>query len=96
MSGMSRFYPVRCGRTVKEQRYIRARLDLWEKLPKDERQAIRDQIWKIAQGGVERSALEAVVIRGVNPRVAAERYQLDKGRVYQMQRAFLEGFQLWD
>ena len=93
---MSRFYPVRCKRTVAEQKYIRAKLDLWKKLPIEERERIRGLIWSIARGGVERSALEAVVLRGVSPRTAAERYQLNKGRVYQMQREFLEGFPLWE
>lgn len=93
---MSRFYPVKCRRSIKEQKYIRAKLDLWKKLPAEERERIRDLIWRIARGGVERSALEAVMLRGVSPRTAAERYQLNKGRVYQMQREFLEGFQLWD
>ncbi len=93
---MSRFYPVRCRRTVAEQKYIRAKLGLWKKLPLQERERIRALIWEIARGGVERSALEAVMLRGVSPRTAAERYQLNKGRVYQMQREFLEGFQLWD
>ncbi len=93
---MSRFYPVKCRRSVKEQKYIRAKLDLWKKLPAEEREKIRGLIWSIARGGVERSALEAVMLRGVSPRTAAERYQLNKGRVYQMQREFLEEFQLWD
>ena len=93
---MSKFYPVRCKRTVAEQKYIRARLDLWKKLPLEEREKIRGLIWSIARGGVERSALEAVVLQGVSPRTAAERFRLDKGRVYQMQREFLEGFVLWD
>jgi len=92
---LGRFYPVKCRRSVAEQKYIRAKLDLWKKLPAEEREKIRGLIWSIARGGVERSALEAVVIRNVSPRTAAERYQMNKGRVYQMQREFLEEFELW-
>jgi len=92
---MGRFYPVRCSRTVAEQKFIRAKLDLWKKLPELERERIREQIEAIARGGVERSALEAVLLRGVSPRTASERYRLDKGRVYEMQREFLEKVKLW-
>lgn len=90
-----RFYPVRCRRSVAEQKYIRAKLDLWKKLPTEERERIRGLIWSIARGGVERSALEAVVVRRVSPQTAAERYQMNKRRILQMQREFLEGFELW-
>ena len=92
---MGRFYPVRCSRTVAEQKFIRAKLDLWKKLPELERERIREQIEAIARGGVERAALEAVLLRGVSPRTASERYRLDKGRVYEMQREFLEKVKLW-
>jgi len=95
MVGISRFYPVSCARSVAEQKYIRAKLDLWKKLPESERRSISETIMEIARGEVERSALEAVVIRSVSPRTAAERCRLDKGRVYQMQREFLEKVRLW-
>lgn len=91
----SRFYPVSCRRSIREQRYIRAKLDLWNTLPEAERQSIRDLIDAIAAGGVERVALTAVVLRGVSPRTAAEQYRLSKVRVYQMQREFLERVKLW-
>ncbi len=91
----SRFYPVRCRRSVADQKYIRAKLDLWGKLPEREREPIEQLIDSIARGGVERSALKAVVIRNVSPRTAAERYRLNKGRVYAMQREFLEKVILW-
>lgn len=91
----SRFYPVSCSRSVREQRYIRAKLDLWNQLPREEREAIRDLIDSISEGGVERVALTAVVLRGVSPRIAAERYRIGKGRVYQMQREFYEKVKLW-
>ena len=92
---MSRFYPVRCARSVAEQKFIRAKLDLWKTLPESERERIDGLMGDIARGGVERSALEAVLLKGVSPRTAAERYRLDKGRVYEMQRIFLERFELW-
>lgn len=92
---MGRFYPVRCNRNVKEQKFIRAKLDLWRSLPPSERESIQSLIGRIARGGVERSALEAVLLRSVSPRVAAERYRLNKGRVYQMQREFYEKVILW-
>lgn len=91
---MSKFYPVRCSRSEKEQRYIRARIDLWEWLSAEERSDIKRQIGSIARGGVERSALEAVALRGMSPRTAAEKYRLDRRRVYQMQREFLDGFEI--
>lgn len=91
----SRFYPVSCARSIREQRFIRAKLDLWKKLPEDERQSIKDLIDRISQGSVERVALTAVLLRGVSPRTAAEQYRLNKGRVYQMQREFLEKVDLW-
>lgn len=90
-----RFYPVSCSRSVREQRFIRAKLDLWGKLPQAEREGIRAQIDEIACGGVERAALTAVLLRGVSPRIAAERFRLGKGRVYEMQRQFYERVSLW-
>lgn len=90
-----RFYPIRCARSVAEQRLIRAKLDLWGRLPDPERNAISAMICQIARGGVERSALEAVLIRNMSPATAAERYRLNKGRVYEMQREFVERVKLW-
>lgn len=92
---MGKFYPVRCRRSVREQRYIRAKLDLWNKLPAAEREEIRRLIDEIALGSVERVALTAVVLRGVSPRTAAEQYRIGKGRAYQMHREFLERVKLW-
>lgn len=92
---MGRFYPVSCNRSVAEQRFIRTKLDLWKMLPDAERNGIAALICEIARGSVERAALEAVLIRNVSPRVAAERYRLDKCRVYEMQREFLEKVRLW-
>ena len=94
-SDANRFYPVSCARSVREQRFIRAKLDLWNKLPETERESIRELIDRIACGSVERVALTAVVLRGVNPRIAAEQYCLGPSRVYQMQKEFLEKVQLW-
>ncbi len=92
---MSRFYPIRCSRTVAEQRFIRAKLDLWKTMPEAERNAINAMICQIARGGVERDALTAVMLRNMSPRTAAERYRLDHGRVYQMQREFIEQVRIW-
>ena len=92
---MSRFYPIRCSRSVAEQRYIRAKLDLWKTMPEAERNAINVMISQIARGSVERAALEAVLLRNVSPRIAAERYRLDHGRVYQMQHEFIEQVRIW-
>ena len=78
-----------------EQRYIRAKLDLWHQMPKAERDRVRDQIRSIARGGVERSALEACVLRGMSPSTAAQLYRLNKGTIYRMMREFLEDFELW-
>lgn len=94
-SDANRFYPVSCARPVREQRFIRAKLDLWNKLPEAEKAEIRGLIDRISQGSVERVALTAVLLRGVSPRTAAEQYRLNKGRVYQMQREFLEKVDLW-
>ena len=91
----SRFYPVSCSRSVREQRYIRAKLDLWNQLPREEREAIRDLIDSISAGGVERVALTAVVIRGVSPKTSAQRNRLSERRVYSMWREFLERVKLW-
>ncbi len=91
----SRFYPVSCSRSVREQRYIRAKLDLWNQLPREEREAIRDLIDSISAGGVERVALTAVVIRGVSPKTSAQRNRLSERRVYSMWREFLEKVKLW-
>ncbi|MBR6839143.1 MAG: hypothetical protein IKM82_00970 [Oscillospiraceae bacterium] len=91
----SRFYPVSCSRSVREQRYIRAKLDLWNQLPREEREAIRDLIDSISEGGVERVALTAVVIRGVSPKTSAQRNRLSERRVYSMWREFLERVKLW-
>ena len=91
----SRFYPVSCARSVREQRFIRAKLDLFNRLPEPERDEIRALIDEISVGGVERVALTAVILRGVNPRTAAEQYRLSKERVYQMQREFIEKVKLW-
>ena len=92
---LSRFYPIRCGRSVAEQRYIRAKLDLWTQMPKAERDRVKDQIRSIARGGVERSALEACVLRGMSPSTAAQLYRLNKGTIYRMMREFLEGYEIW-
>ena len=92
---MSRFYPIKCSRPVAEQRFIRAKLDLWKTMPEAERNGINALVWQIARGSVERAALEAVLLRNVSPRIAAERYRLDKGRVYQMQREFVEKVRIW-
>ena len=92
---LSRFYPIRCRRTVAEQRFIRAKLDLWGKLPQEEKAEVRQMIREIARGGVERSALEACVLRGMSPSTAAQVFHLNKARIYKMQREFLEGFELW-
>ena len=92
---MSRFYPVRCARSVAEQRFIRAKLDLWNTMPEAERNGVSAMIHEIARGSVERAALEAVLLRNVNPRVAAERWRLDRRRVYAMQREFLEKVRIW-
>lgn len=92
---MSRFYPIRCSRPVAEQRLIRAKLDLWKTMPEAERNGISGLICQIARGSVERAALEAVLLRNVSPRICAERYRLDKGRVYQMQREFVEQVRIW-
>jgi len=91
----TRFYPVSCARSVREQRFIRAKLDLWGQLPAAERESIRDLIDRISLGSVERVALTAVILKGVSPRIAAERYRIGKGRVYQMQREFYEKVKLW-
>lgn len=92
---MGRFYPVSCARSVAEQKFIRAKLDLWKKLPDAERNGITALICEIARGSVERAALETVLIRNVSPRIAAERYRLDKHRMYEMQRQFLDEVRLW-
>lgn len=92
---MSRFYPIRCSRSVAEQRYIRAKLDLWKTMPEAERNGITGLICQIARGSVERAALEAVLLRNMSPRTAAERYRLDHGRVYRMQREFIEAVRIW-
>ncbi len=91
----SRFYPVSCARSVREQRFIRAKLDLWRMLPKEERESITELIDRISMGSVERVALTAVILKGVSPRIAAERYRIGKGRVYAMQREFYEKVKLW-
>lgn len=91
----SRFYPVSCSRSVREQRYIRAKLDLWNQLPREEREAIRDLIDSISVGGVERVALTAVVIKGVSPKTSAQRNRLSERRVYSLWREFLERVKLW-
>jgi len=91
----ARFYPVQCARSVREQRYIRAKLDLWNQLPAAERENIRDLIDRISVGGVERVALTAVVIRGVSPKTSAQRNRLSERRVYSMWREFLEKVTLW-
>ena len=93
---MSRFYPIRCKRSTREQRYIRAQLDLWEVMPHEKKSQVRQMIRDITRGGVERAALEACVLRGMSPTVAAQIYQMNKGRIYQMMREFLEGFELWN
>lgn len=92
---MSRFYPIRCRRSTREQRCIRAQLDLWEVMPTEKKRNVRQMIRDITRGGVERAALEACVLRGMSPTVAAQIYQMNKGRIYQMMREFLEGFELW-
>ena len=92
---MSKFYAINCGRTVAEQRLIRAKLDLWSSMPEAERNGVAALIGQIARGGVERAALEAVLIRNVSPRTAAERWRLDRRRVYAMQREFIEKVRIW-
>ena len=92
---MSKFYAVRCGRSVAEQRLIRAKLDLWKDMPEAERNGVSAMIHEIARGRVERAALEAVLLRNMSPRVAAERWRLDRRRVYAMQREFLERVKIW-
>lgn len=92
---MGKFYAISCGRTVAEQRLIRAKLDLWKTMPEAEKNGVSALIAEIARGGVERAALEAVLIRNVSPRVAAERWRMDRRRVYAMQKEFLEKVKIW-
>ncbi len=91
---MRRFSKVNCSRSEEEQIYIWARIGLWKMLSPEERREIKQRIQSIARGEVECSALQAVVLRGMSPRTAAERYRLDRRRVYDMRREFMDGFEI--
>ena len=82
----------KCRRPVKEQRYIWAQMQVWDRLPVERRDAVRALIGRIARTPEEGRALFDVAVRGATPQSASMSTGVPLGQVYGMRREFYERF----
>lgn len=80
----------KCRRSVKEQHYIRASLDIWPKLPETRREGFRALIAAIAHTPEESRALFDVLVKDRAPEAVSRKTAVPIGRIYDMKREFYE------
>ena len=81
-----------CRRSVKEQRYIFAALEIWHLLPAESRMRAKDVMRQIAETDQEGQALRDVLMRGLSPERAREHTGVTRPRIYEMRREFYDRF----
>ena len=79
-----------CKRSVKEQRYIWAALEIWNKLPDKRRADFRALIGEIADSPEESRALFEVLVKEKTPEEVSGKMLVPVGRVYDMKREFYD------
>lgn len=79
-----------CKRSVKEQRYIWAALEIWNKLPEKRRAELRELIGNIADSAEESRALFEVLVKEKTPEEVSGKMLVPVGRVYDMKREFYD------
>ena len=79
-----------CKRSVKEQRYIWAALEIWNKLPEKRRAELRELIGNIADSAAESRALFEVLVKEKTPEEVSGKMLVPVGRVYDMKREFYD------
>ena len=79
-----------CKRSVKEQRYIWAALEIWNKLPEKRRAELRELIGEIADSPEESRALFEVLVKEKTPEEVSGKMLVPVGRVYDMKREFYD------
>lgn len=79
-----------CRRSVKEQRYIWAALEIWNKLPEQRRANWLELIGDVADSPEESRALFEVLVKEKTPEAVSGKMLVPLGRVYDMKREFYE------
>lgn len=79
-----------CRRSVKEQRYIWAALEIWNKLPDKRRADFRTLIGDIADSPEESRALFEILTKEKSPESISEKMLVPLGRLYDMKREFYD------
>ena len=79
-----------CRRSVKEQRYIWAALEIWNKLPEKRRANFRELIGDIAVSPEESRALFEVLTKERSAESICEKMMVPIGRLYEMKREFYD------
>ena len=80
----------KCRRSVKEQLYIRASLDIWPKLPETRREGFRALIDSVAKTPEESRALFDVLVKDRAPEAVSRKTAVPIGRIYDMKREFYD------
>lgn len=83
-----------CRRSPAEQRFVWAALEVWNKLPADRREAVRQLIGELAETPLEGRALYDVLVRGCTPQAVCARTGVQLGRLYKLRCAFYDRFRL--
>ncbi len=83
-----------CRRSVEEQRYIWAALQVFGRLPPPRREKIRALIGRVARTPTEGRALYDVTVRGLTPQSVSRRTGLPLLRLYELRRAFYDQFEI--
>ena len=79
-----------CRRSVKEQRYIWAALEIWNRLPEQRRADYRALIGEIADSPEESRALFEVLTKEKTTEAVSGKTLVPVGRVYEMKREFYD------
>ena len=82
----------KCHRSVGEQRYIWAAMQIWNKLPMTRREAVRTLIGNIARTPEEGRSLFDVMVRGYTPESVSYRIGVPIKRVYELRSEFYDRF----
>jgi len=91
----TKFRPMKsCKRGVKEQRYIWAALEIWNKLPDKRRADFRALIGEIADSPEESRALFELLTKEKSPESISGKTMVPVGRLYEMKRDFYDRAQL--
>lgn len=83
-----------CRRSVKEQRYIWAALQIWSKLPEKRRAVMTALIDKLAVSAEEGRALFEVLVKEKDPDAVSRKTMVTVGRIYELKREFYEQAEL--